>query len=103
MHCYYGLQDADVLTSKLAEVIPLEDDDLVSRYCQLIFDICTKQQVSFRNYLNVYKLLEAIPLKFSAFGLCSNIVFSTAPVHKCQPCEIPLVMKANLLKKKERM
>lgn len=80
--CNYSFQfvssrDADVLTSKLAEVIPLEDDDLVSRYCQLIFDICTKQQVT----------LEDATLQ-------NVLKYILKSLHHCRPWALPSIIGA---------
>lgn len=71
--CNYSFQfissrDADVLIGLLVDTLSaVHDDDLVSRFGQLIFDTCTKQKVT----LDTETLHKAMGYVLKAFSYCS--------------------------------
>lgn len=77
--CSYSVQfissrDADVLLAKLVSVVSTEDDDLVSRICDLVNHICSTQKVTLETG-NLHKLLEYI---INCFHLCNAWVLPHA-------------------------
>lgn len=71
--CNYAFQfissrDADVLIGLLVDTLSaFHDDDLVSRFGQLVFDTCTKQKVT----LDTATLHKAMDYVLKAFSYCS--------------------------------
>ncbi|KAK8766793.1 hypothetical protein V5799_006425 [Amblyomma americanum] len=71
--CNYSFQfissrDADVIIVLLVDVLSVvPNDDLVSRFGQLVFDICTKQKVT----LETRSLHKTMEFLLKAFSSCS--------------------------------
>ncbi|XP_064461245.1 HEAT repeat-containing protein 6-like isoform X1 [Ornithodoros turicata] len=70
--CNYSIQfinsrDADVLLTKLVGLVPVQDDELVSRLCQLVHYICSTQKVTLETD-SLHKILEYI---IGFFHLCN--------------------------------